>query len=148
MGNGVTECEWRHAPEIRGGFGVILKKSVSRVEGSCQKGCVKGSGGPDPSYPSLLRPICCDRRVSNNQLPQIPRHHREEGRRRNFSNCNDHSWIKTTAIFFPLPSSLSISFSADFFLFSTKRWSYGIIPYIPDSTTIVSYRTSLASHRW
>ena len=29
------------------------------------------------------------------------RHHREEGRRRNFSSCSDHSWTKTTAIFFP-----------------------------------------------
>ena len=29
MGNGVTQCEWRHAPEARGGFGEILKKSVS-----------------------------------------------------------------------------------------------------------------------
>ena len=28
-------------------------------------------------------------------------------------------------MFFPLLSSLSISFSADFFLYSTKRWSYG-----------------------
>ena len=53
-----------------------------RVEGSCQNGCVKGSGGPDPSYPSLLRPICYDRRVSNSQLSPTPRHHREEGRRR------------------------------------------------------------------
>ena len=29
MGNGVTQCEWRHAPEARGGFWEILKKSVS-----------------------------------------------------------------------------------------------------------------------
>ena len=29
---GVTECGWRHAPEARGGFWEILKKSVSRVE--------------------------------------------------------------------------------------------------------------------
>ena len=28
MGNGVTQCEWRHAPEARGWFGEILKKSV------------------------------------------------------------------------------------------------------------------------
>ena len=32
IGSGVTECGWRHAPEERGGFGEILKKSVSRVE--------------------------------------------------------------------------------------------------------------------
>ena len=31
MGNGVTQCEWRHAPEACGGFWEILKKSV-RVE--------------------------------------------------------------------------------------------------------------------
>ena len=31
MGNRVTECGWRHAPEARGGFWEILKK-VSRVE--------------------------------------------------------------------------------------------------------------------
>ena len=29
IGSGVTECGWRHAPEERGGFGEILKKSVS-----------------------------------------------------------------------------------------------------------------------
>ena len=98
---------------------------LGRVEGSCQNGCVKGCGGPDPSYPSLLRPICCDRRVSNSQISHTPRHHREEGRRKNFLSCSDHSWMKTTAIFFPLPSRLSISFSADFLLYSTKRWSYG-----------------------
>ena len=28
MGNRVTQCEWRHAPEARGGFGEFLKKSV------------------------------------------------------------------------------------------------------------------------
>ena len=32
MENGVIECRWRHAPEARGGFWEILKKSVSRVE--------------------------------------------------------------------------------------------------------------------
>ena len=84
---------------------------------------VKGSGGPDRSYTSLLQSICCDRRVSNSQLSHTHRHLREEGRRRNFSSCSDHSWIKMTAIFFALPSSLSISFSAGFFFYSTKRWS-------------------------
>ena len=29
MGNGVTQCGWRHAPEVRWGFWEILKKSVS-----------------------------------------------------------------------------------------------------------------------
>ena len=29
IGRGVTECGWRHTPEERGGFGEILKKSVS-----------------------------------------------------------------------------------------------------------------------
>ena len=32
MGNGATQCEWRHAPETRGEFWEILKKSVCRVE--------------------------------------------------------------------------------------------------------------------
>ena len=32
MGNGASKCQWRHAPEARGGFREILKKSVSRVE--------------------------------------------------------------------------------------------------------------------
>ena len=32
MGNGASKCEWRHAPEARGGFGEILKKSVGRAE--------------------------------------------------------------------------------------------------------------------
>ena len=51
------------------------KTSNGRVEGSCQNGCVKGSGGPDPSYPSLLQPICSDRHVSNSQPSPTPRHH-------------------------------------------------------------------------
>ena len=38
-------------------------------------------------------------------------HQREEGRRRNFSSCSDHSWIKTTAIF----SSLTFEFEYFFF---------------------------------
>ena len=29
IGSGVSECGWRHAPEEHGGFGEILKKSVS-----------------------------------------------------------------------------------------------------------------------
>ena len=32
MWNGVTECGWRHAPEVCGGFWEVLKKSVSRVK--------------------------------------------------------------------------------------------------------------------
>ena len=32
IGNGASKCEWRHAPEARGGFWEILKKSVSGVE--------------------------------------------------------------------------------------------------------------------
>ena len=56
--------------------------------------------GPDPSYPSLLRPIYCDKRVSNSHLSHTHRRHREEWRGRNFSSWSDHSWIKTTAIFF------------------------------------------------
>ena len=30
MGNGASKCEWRHAPEARGGFGIL--KKVSWVE--------------------------------------------------------------------------------------------------------------------
>ena len=29
---GASKCEWRHAPEVCGGFGEILKKSVRRVK--------------------------------------------------------------------------------------------------------------------
>ena len=70
----------------------------------------------DQSYPSLLRPICCDKRVSNNQLSHAPRHHQREGRGRtrqkvNFLNYSDHTWIKTTAIF----SSLTFEFEYYFF---------------------------------
>ena len=32
MGNGLTQCEWRHTLEARGGFWEILKKSVCWVE--------------------------------------------------------------------------------------------------------------------
>ena len=76
---------------------------------------------PQSAATDLLWQAC----VKQPALTHTPRHHQEEGKRRNFSSCSDHSWIKTTAIFFPLPSSLSISFSADFFLYFTKRWSYG-----------------------
>ena len=76
---------------------------------------------PQSAATNLLWQAC----VNQPALTHTPRHHREEGRRRNFLSCSDHSWIKTTAIFFPLHSSLSISFSANFFLYSTKRWSYG-----------------------
>ena len=34
MRNGARECEWRHAPEARGGFGEIWKSQFSWVE-SC-----------------------------------------------------------------------------------------------------------------
>ena len=49
--------------------------------------------------------------MSNSQLSPTPHHHQEEGRRRNFSSCSDHSWIKTTAIF----SSLTFEFEYFFF---------------------------------
>ena len=103
----VSSCVSLVTSNIRGSLICSLKslykktsnEILGRVEGSCQNGCVKGSGGPDPSYPSLLRPIRCDRHVSYSRLSHTLRHYREEGRRRNFSSCSDHSWIKTTAIF-------------------------------------------------
>ena len=113
---------------------LYIRKQVTRfwgrVEGSCQNGCIKGSGGPQPSYPSLLRPICFDRRVSNSQLSPTPCYHREEGRRRTQQKRTFRVAViiadkKRVLYFLPLPSSLSISFSVDFFLYNTKRWAYG-----------------------
>ena len=41
---------------------------LAELKAVVKTGVFKGSGGPDPSYPSLQRPICYDKRVSNNQL--------------------------------------------------------------------------------
>ena len=49
--------------------------------------------------------------VKQPALTHTPRHHREEGRRRNFSSCSDDSRIKTTAIF----STLTFEFEYFFF---------------------------------
>ena len=38
MGNGARECEWRHAPEARGGFGGFWKSQLSWVPGSEEDG--------------------------------------------------------------------------------------------------------------
>ena len=106
----------------------LYKKTSNEILAEL-KAVVKTSALKVPEAPTRHSPVCYDRSavtsVSNSQLSHTHRHHREEGWRRNFSSCSDHSRIKTTAIFFPLPSSLSISFSADFFLYSAKRWSYG-----------------------
>ena len=93
------------------------------------KAVVKTGALKVPEAPTCHTPVCYDPFAvtsvcqTASSLTHTHRHHREEGRRRNFLSCSDHSWI--TAIFFPLPSSLSISFSADFFLYNRKRWSYG-----------------------
>ena len=105
----------------------ILKK-VNRVEGSCQNGCVKGSGSrpviPQSAVADLLWQTCV-KQPALTCTPSPPKgRERKDATKGNFLNYSNHSWIKMTAIFFPLPSSLSISFSVDFFLYSTKR-SYG-----------------------
>ena len=51
---------------------------------------------PQSAATDLLWQAC----VKQPALTHTLRHHREQGRR-NFSSCSDHSWIKTTAIFFP-----------------------------------------------
>ena len=104
-------------------------KKVKRVEGSCQNGCVKGSGSrpviPQSAATDLLWQTCV-KQPALTHTPSPPRgRERKDATKVNFLNYSNHSWIKTTAIFFLLPSSLSISFSVDFFLYSTKRWSYG-----------------------
>ena len=88
----------------------------------------------DPLYPSLLQPICCDKRVSNNQFSHTPRHHQWEGIGRTRQKWT--FWItaiiaelKRLLYCFPFPSSFS--FSVDFFLYSTKRWSYGTGVVVP-----------------
>ena len=43
MGNGATECGWRHAPEARGGFGGFWKcQLVSWVPGSGEDSWLSG----------------------------------------------------------------------------------------------------------
>ena len=92
------------------------------------KAVIKTGALKVPEAPTRHTPVWYDRSavtsVCQTASSHTHCHHREEGKRRNFSSCSDHN-RKTTAIFFPLPSSLSISFSVDFFLYSTKRWSYG-----------------------
>ena len=42
MGNGVTQCEWRHTPETHGGFWKILKKSVRELRLDLLRGKIVG----------------------------------------------------------------------------------------------------------
>ena len=125
----MTGCEWRHAPEARRGLWRF--EESFRVEEGCQNGCVKGSGSrlviPQSAATDLLWQTCA-KQPDLTPTPSPPKgSERKDTTKVNFLNYSDHSWIKTTAIFFPLTSSLSISFSADFFFYSTKRWSYGTL---------------------
>ena len=103
----------------------LYKKTSNEILGELKAVVKTGSWGPDLSYPSLLQPICCDRCVSNSQLSHTPHHYPEEGRRTNFSSCSDHSWIKTTAIFFSLTLEFEYFFFYGLLFYSTKCWSYG-----------------------
>ena len=56
MRNRASKCEWHHAPEARGGFWAILKKSVSwdetglgrrRLVFACSRRPLSGGGGAD-----------------------------------------------------------------------------------------------------
>ena len=48
MGNGATECEWRHAPEARGGFWEFWRKLVElRTVHRTRRGDFRGSLRPD-----------------------------------------------------------------------------------------------------
>ena len=80
----------------------LYKKT--RVEGNCQNAYVKGSGGPDPSYPSLLRPVCqaCVKQPALIHTPSPPRgREKKDVTKMNFSSCSDHSWlINDSYIFF------------------------------------------------
>ena len=86
---------------------------------------------PRPVLPSPLRPIC--QASVNSQLsptPPSPPRGREKKNvtKMNFSSCDNHSpkWIINNCyIFFPyLRVWVFFFFTADFFLYSTTRWSY------------------------
>ena len=66
---------------------------------------VKGSGGPDPSYPNLLRLICqaCVKQPALTHTPSPPRgREKKNATKMNLSSCSDHSWIINACyIFFP-----------------------------------------------
>ena len=57
MGNGVTQCEWRHAPEVCWGFWEIFKKSVELKLDTRRVGMRPASG--EDSWFSLARGDLC-----------------------------------------------------------------------------------------
>ena len=61
--------------------------------------------GPDPSYPSLLRPICqaCVIQPALTHTSSPPRgREKKDATKMNYSSCSDHSWIINDCyIFFP-----------------------------------------------
>ena len=94
---------------------------------------------PLSAQPSLLWQACV-KQPALTQTPSPPRgREKKDATKMNFSGCSDHSWIKTTAIFSSLTFEFEYFFSADFFLYSTKRWSYGTKLDIDYVSFIISY---------
>ena len=71
-----------------------LKESSGELKAVVKTGALKVLEA-DPSYPSLLRPICCDKRVKQPALTHTPSPPRERERKVatkvNFLNYSDHS---------------------------------------------------------
>ena len=82
---------------------------------------------PQSATTYLLWKACVKQPALTHTPSPLRGREKKDATKMNFPSCSDDSWINTTVIFFPLPSSLIISFSADFFLYSTKRWSYGTL---------------------
>ena len=98
------------------------------------KALVKMGALKDPEAPTRHTPVCYDRSsvtgvcqtASSHPQPVTTERKGGEGRNKNeLLSCSNHSNKNDCYICFPLTSSLSISFSVDFFLYSSKCWSYG-----------------------
>ena len=81
----------------------LYKKTSNEILAEL-KAVVKTGALKVPEAPTCHTPVCYDwsavTSVCQTASSHTHRHHREEGRRRNFSSCSDHSRIKTTSIFF------------------------------------------------
>ena len=108
----------------------LYKKTSQEILGELKAAFKTGESKvprPQPVLPSLIWQA-----YANSQLlptPPTPPRGREKKNvtKMNFSSCSDHSpkWIINDCyIFFPYLRVWVFLFSADFFLYSTTRWSY------------------------
>ena len=95
---------------------------LAELKAVVKTGALKGSGGPRPVIPqTATTDLMWQESVKQPALTHTPSPPRGGGRR-NFSSCSDQNRIKMTAIFFPLPSSWSISFLLRTSFFTAQKF--------------------------